>query len=456
MTRQPGLRQAWQRVHWPQLWTRALGWGSAMTVTRLACSFISIKITAWALGPAGLALVAQFAGLLMLLQSTLGQGLVTGASRLSADAHDATTRRALWGTVARLFLGLSAAVCGVLWLLAPWLNETLLQGQAGGALEPALRVAGVAVAAAIATDILLAGLGRWGDLRRIAWAHMAGSVAGLLCFATGAYWAGIAGALWGQVFGTGLAAAAAVWAVHRSARLGPSAWRLNELGGRWSGERARALWSFVPMLLVNGAAPTLAWLLVRHEISQTLNLEAAGLWQAGWRLSEAALALVTSSISLFFMPQLGRVAQQAGELRRLVLSTLALSLGVCAVLLGLLGLWRHEVITWVLNPRFAEVADWLPWQLVGDALRMAAWVLGMSLVGTLNQRAFMTVTLLQAGCLVLLAHAVLPRWGLPGLAGAYVAANAVQLAAAAWSLRHVWRRPEPTPDLATAPCQAGV
>lgn len=64
---------------------RAFGWGSAIAVTRMACNFLSIKVTAVALGPSGLALVAQFTGFVSLLQSMVGQGLVTGSVRLGSE-----------------------------------------------------------------------------------------------------------------------------------------------------------------------------------------------------------------------------------------------------------------------------------------------------------------------------------------------------------------------------------
>ena len=71
----------------------AFRWGGSMAAVRLVCSFLSIKVTAVYLGPAGLALVAQYASFLSMFQSMLGQGLVTGAVRLSSEYSDDAARR---------------------------------------------------------------------------------------------------------------------------------------------------------------------------------------------------------------------------------------------------------------------------------------------------------------------------------------------------------------------------
>ena len=62
----------------------AFGWGSAQAIVRLVVGFVSIKVTAIFLGPAGIALVGQTGNFLTLLQGTLGNAIQTAVIFVTA------------------------------------------------------------------------------------------------------------------------------------------------------------------------------------------------------------------------------------------------------------------------------------------------------------------------------------------------------------------------------------
>ena len=318
---------------------RAFGWGSAMAATRMACSLISIKVTAVALGPAGLAMVAQFTGFVALLQSMIGQGLVTGTVRLGAERAEAArggpesdTRPAfappdpLPPSALRLALLLWAAAAVVVVVasgpIASWLFSA--PGHAG-----LIAVAVVAVAAGIGTDLLHGMLGVSKEVGLIGISTIAATLLGLAVFAPSAWWFGIEGALWASltVFVLGFGVAALVVA-RRSRGV-----RLHVFSGRGQLALGRQLLGFYPMLVVNGALPPLALLLVRDTLADTLSLHDAGLWQAAWRLCEAAQAVIVASVALHFMPSLGEHARDPAALRRRILRTLGAAVGFSALLM---------------------------------------------------------------------------------------------------------------------------
>ena len=414
------------------VWAQALGWSGLMTFTRLGCSFLSIKITAVALGPQGLAQVAQFAGFLMLWQSTLGQGLVTGAVRLAAQEPAGRTHAALYGTATRLALGLCLMAGLMMALAAPWLAENLLHD---ASLSDVFVWGGLALAAALATDLLHGTLGVQAEWHLIGRSTMTATLVGLALFAPAAATWGVQGGLWGTWAAPLAAFAVALMWVGWGSR-GVS---LKAFAGPWQPTLARQLLGFVPMLVVNGAVPTLGLLLVRHLLTTELGLDAAGLWQAGWRLSEASLALVTSAVSLFFMAQIGQSAREPLLLRRRVSRTLVQATAVTALMSLGVGALREPLIHEVLTPEFAVVAGWLPIQLLGDVPKMAGWILGMTLVGLMRTRAFMMVTLAHTLCLVGLTAVLVPVLGIGGVAWAHLASAGVHLLAAAWALRDLWR-----------------
>ena len=184
---------------------RSLGWGSAMAGVRLLTSFLSIKVTALALGPGGLVLVAQLTGFIGLCQSMLGQGLVAGAVRLGAEhGADQERRGQVYATALRMGAVLVGCWALVLAVASPWIAQALLHDRG---LAPLIAVAGLAVAAAIFNDLLFGVLGVTKEVGLIGRASIASALLGLLIFAPCAWWWGLQGALWASlsVYGAGLA-----------------------------------------------------------------------------------------------------------------------------------------------------------------------------------------------------------------------------------------------------------
>ena len=417
------------RVAASALLARAFGWGSAMALVRLACSFLSIKVTAVVLGPAGLVLVAQFAGLVTLLQSMLGQGLVTGSVRQAAACGaDREARRRIQATALRMGAALAGVAALVLAAGAGPLAAWLLADRAWA---PLIALAALAVAAAIWTDVLHGALGVAKEVGLIARSTIVATLLGLALFAGATHLWGLSGALAASVVNSLGAAAVATATLHWGSR----GTALRDFVGPFDRAACRQILGVYPMLIVHGAVTPLALILVRDTLASHLGLEAAGLWQAAWRLSEAYLALIISSVTLVFMPSLGERAGQPLAQRRQILRTLAAATAVTATAAAGVYLLREGIVRVVFSGGFEPVAALMPVQLAGDVLKIAGWILCMALVATLRTRWFVAITLLWAACFVAGTQALAPQLGLHAATWAYLAAGALQTLLAAWALR---------------------
>ncbi|HEX7686155.1 MAG TPA: hypothetical protein VF453_00550, partial [Burkholderiaceae bacterium] len=368
----------------------ALGWGGGMAAVRMACSFVSIKITAVALGPAGLALVAQFSNFVSLFQSMLGQALTTGVVRLDAEyAQDPPRRLRVRATAARMLVALAVVFGLVMAVASAPVAGWLLSDRAYAVL---IALSGIAVAAAMATDLLNGTLSAVQEIGLVGRATMASTILGLAVFAPCAYLWGVAGGLWGSFAVLVATAGVSAIVVRRRSR----GVRLGDFRGAFDRTECRRLLGFYPMLLVNGALAPLTLILVRDALVEHLGLDAAGLWQASWRLSEAYQAVILSSTTLYFMPSMGARIGDPRALRRQLLRTLALATGSTAALAAGIAILRVPIVHAVFSARFAPVAGLLPLQLAGDVLKMAGWILAMALVAAMRTRRFIALAVISA------------------------------------------------------------
>jgi PST family polysaccharide transporter len=382
----------------------------------------------------------------------VGQGLVTGVVRLGAERAEAARLSAQAGALPppifappdplppsalRLALVLWSATALVVVSASGPIASWLFAGPGHASL---IAMAVLAVAAGIGTDLLHGMLGVSKEVGLIGVSTIASTVLGLAVFAPSAWWFGLEGALWASLSVFVLSFGVAALVVARRSR----GVRLPSFAGRHETALGRQLLGFYPMLVVNGVLPPLALLLVRDTLADTLSLHDAGLWQAAWRLCEAAQAVIVASVALHFMPSLGESARDPAALRRRILRTLAAAVGLSALLMLLIVLARGPLVRLVFSADFAPVAALLPLQGAAEVLKMTGWILCMALVGTLRARWFMAITGVSAVSFVGLTQALAPGFGLHAALWAHLATSALQAALAGWALRDVlWPHTEP-------------
>lgn len=389
----------------------ALFWGGAQTVIRMVLSFVSIKVTAVFLGPAGLALVGQLGNFISLLQGTLGNAIQTGVVKLTAEAGgDRNRLQALWGTSLRLAVGLGIAAALVVGVAAVPLSTWLL---GDGKYWPVLVLAGCCMPFVLANLVLTGALNGLKKINALGMVAIGSALLGSLMFIPLSYVLGIWGGLIGTTLSYGLSFVVALVMISRSREASAS----DFLRG-WRGGVAASLIAFYPMLLVHSVAEPAASILVRDALASNLGLKQAGFWQATLRLSDMYTMVLTTALSMYLMPHLSSIsdARRFGrELARTVL-LVALLTGLAA---GALYLLRDLVIVLVFTREFEPVRDLLAYQLVGDVFKMAGWPIRMALVIKMRSASYMLVEAGVAVTQILLTYYWVKEMGVQSATLAY-------------------------------------
>lgn len=408
----------------------AFGWGSSQALIRLICSFISIKLTAVYLGPSGLALIAQFNNLVTLGQGMLGAGVNTAMVRLTAEyAEQAERRKLLWSNSLRLSLMLASAGFILLVLASPWLAQRLFTARDQIWI---VLLAGAAIIISMLNALLQGALNGRREINALVKANIAATVLGLVVFAPSCI-------LWGThggIIGSLISYIVTLLATMLWCRIS-GAVRQYDFTAASDSVVMRQVLAYYPMLIAHATLTPLSAILVRDAVANNLSLEMAGLWQGAWRLSEVYTTIITTSVSLYFMPRLGEIINQADLLRKEVLHTLAAVTGITAAMAIVIFLLRELVVKIVFSSAFNGVQNLMPVQLLGDVLKMSAWTLGFVLVATMRRRWYLAIELATPITLVASVHILTPTLGAVGATWSYVLAGLVQLVMAFIALRAV-------------------
>jgi len=410
-------------------WLRALGLGGIHSLLGLVLSFVSIKFTAIYLGPSGLALVAQLGNFISICHGMLGAGIGAATARLYPEFRgDRAGRKRFLATawrMASLFAVVSMVTIALgSGPLARWLLNS-------GDYTTAVMLAGVAVACLVLNAVIVNAINGAGEMGLVVTSAVIASVVGFAVYVPASVVWGIPGGLIGLAVSQSVCLPVSLAILRRSSIVKP-----EDLRGNFDRQEARRILGFVPMLIAHSTMSPLGLILIRDLVASHLGLATAGLWQATWRVSEIYLGIVMASLSLYFYRRLGEVVGTPA-LREEIVRTIARTVGITAAIALTIFLLRDWVVRIVFTEEFLPVRDLMPFQLLGDVLRMAAWTLGFVLVALVRSRWYIALEILIPTIYFGGALFFVPEFGARGVTWAYCLAGAAHFAISVFALRDV-------------------
>jgi O-antigen/teichoic acid export membrane protein len=393
----------------------------------LAGGVARVKLQAVYLGAGGLGVIAQVQNLQNALAVLAMLGLGIGISREIARARsagDAATVRLTFAT-ARALAGGTAIVLAAAAVAAAGPLAMALLGDAGAARW--LRLAAPALIFLTLGRVMWEALNGHAEYRLTSAATVTSSVLSVAVLAPLVIRSGLAGA----VLALPLAAIGS-WAV-----LGFLFRRSHpELGGaglRPDPVRASVLLRIGGAALAAAAADEAALLAVRARLIALHGVEANGLFQGAWGLSQHLLNAATVFVGSYPVARLHE-ARDGEAMRAETAKTLRVTLLMMTPLAAALILFREPLVRIFLAPEFHAALPLFPWQAAGILLRAAGLALGVAVLARAPLRSWLAVGL--TGSLGLVAAFLLlqPALGVRAAPAAYALAGAAQVAVAATAL----------------------
>lgn len=335
--------------------------------------FVLNKVLAVYVGPSGYAAIGQLQNALTMI-TTLSSGAVnTGVTKYTAEYADDPQRQAkVWQSATALAAAgslFTALLVGVFSrpLAAYFLHDEGFYGVF------------IAVACSLLfftlNALLLAILNGRKEVGRYVIANIAGSLVSLLLTGWLAFQFGLYGALLSIGIGQAVIFFATVLVCSRA-----SWFKVHLLFGRWQPAILLDLSKFAAMAVTTAICLPVAQVLIRNHLIQRFGIDAAGYWEAMWRLSSAYLMIVTMTLSVYYLPRLSELKGARaifGEIR----SGYALILPVAAVGSLVVYLLRDFIIHLLFTPDFLPMRELFAWQLLGDVLKIGSWLFAFVMLG---------------------------------------------------------------------------
>ncbi|REH38850.1 PST family polysaccharide transporter [Paraperlucidibaca baekdonensis] len=365
------------------------------------------KILAIYVGPAGYAAIGNFQNAAQMITTFASGAINTGVVKYTAEYHDAEEKqRQVWrtaGTIAVLgsvFTGLGVAVFSK--QIAQW----FLQDESYNTVFIWFSVTLVFF---IFNTLLLAILNGKKEIHRYIIANIAGSLFALAVTSVLAVQFGLHGALTALAIHPSFAFVITLYLCYKA-----DWFKFSYLFGRLDKQVVLNLSKYTAMALTSAACVPVSHILIRTHLADTLGMDAAGYWEAMWRLSAAYLMLVTTTLSLYYLPKLSEL-KDPKEIKAEILQGYKIILPVAAACGLVIYLLRDFIIGVLFTSDFIPMRDLFAWQMVGDTLKIGSWILAYLMLGKAMMKLFIASEIVFAAGFYAWTYFLTGMYGLEGV-----------------------------------------
>ena len=376
------------------------------TVIRMLTGFVSVKVVAAVIGPAGVALVGQLNNFTQIMLSVSNGGINAGMTKYVSEYSDSEKDYILYlGTGFRITVGLSLITSLVLIFGAGFFSAKILHDPG---YKPVFYVFGVTVMLYALNALLTAVINGFKEYKKFVIVNIVGSVVGLLFSVVLAVTFGIFGALISAVTYQSIVFFLTVAIISKTYWF---KWRLFVT--KFTRKVARQLAHFSLMALASATTIPAGQIIVRNFIIKKASIIDAGLWEGINRISGMYLMVITTSFSVYFLPKLSQLKTKT-ELRHELHTVYKIVTPFLILSTFLIYIFRILIIHILFTSEFNGMQSLFAFQLVGDILKILGFVLGYLLLSKAMSKVYITMEIVNFVLLVILSYFLVNAYGAMG------------------------------------------
>lgn len=381
------------------------------TTIKLLAGLVINKAVAIYIGPAGLALIGQFQNF-MTLAMTAAQGAInSGVTKYSAEyGKDSHRLPILFSTASKISLTTSVLVGAVTILFSDYISLQFLKTES---YSYVFVILGFSIVLFVFNSLLLSILNGIKEIKAWITINIIQSFYSLVFTTLLIVFLGIDGALIALVTNQSVIFFVVLWQLKNHQII-----KLENFNHSFSLVEAKKLSGFAAMGITSAASVPLSHLFIRNHIGETISWEAAGHWQAIWYISSMYLMVVTTALSTYFLPRLSEIKDKS-ELRKELLSGYKIIMPM-VLLTSFIIFCLKDLIIWLLFTKdFAPMRELFMWQLIGDIMKLASWLLAYLMLAKALTKKFIITEIVFSVTFVLLSFIFLTQHGLIGMSYAF-------------------------------------
>ena len=384
---------------------------SISTGVRFITAFITTKVAAILIGPAGVALVGQLQNFSSIVMAIATGGINIGVTKYVAEYKNSKNKvRVFISTALKINLALSILVGILMIFLSSIISENLFHSNE---YQIVIIIFGFTVILYSLNTLLLSILNGFKEFKKYVMINIVASITGLIFSVGFIYLLGILGALISVVtyqsvvvFVTIIMLTKTEWFNLDYFLFGFSKFALKKYLG------------FTLMVLVSAFSVPVASIIIRNYITVNLSLNDAGIWEGVNQVSGIFLMFLSSTLMTYYIPRLSELKEKK-DLRHEIIKTAKLVLPVAFFSCLTIFLLRDIVIKIVFSPLFYSMRDLFIFQMIGLFFKVSSFLIATLMHAKAKTKEFVITEILFSALNVTFSILFMNTFGLIGITIAY-------------------------------------
>ena len=386
---------------------------SILTLFRMGCGFIIIKVVAIYTGPSGIASLGQFQSLISsingIANAPVGSGIVRYTSENQKNGFDACSP--WWQAALRLSLYLSIPLMLSGILLSPYISRWLL-GDSHYYLP--IILACLFLPFGLFGTFITSVVNGLQQYRRYMVFGMSSVLISMIMMIFFVSQGGLRGALIAAAIQTGLTGVALIILVWKQ-----DWFKRKYLFKKPESKHVQDIGKYVLMAITSAVFVPISMILVRKILIHNVGLTETGYFQSVWKISEVYLGIITTALSVYYLPQLSQLTQ-VKDIKKEIHHVAKLILPVVTLLALLVYLFRDTIIALLFTASFLPCRELFLAQLIGDVIKILSWLYAYPMLSSGNAKWFIVTEIMFSSSFVLLSFIFVNLYGVHGANYAYV------------------------------------
>ncbi|WP_417538251.1 O-antigen translocase [Marinomonas sp.] len=382
-----------------------------VTASKMLAGLVINKAISLFIGPSGLAFLGQFQNFFQITSTFAQGGVNNGVTKYVAEYGRASKKiPILFSTAARISFFMSLIASLGLLLLSHSLSNYFFKSNAYSYI---FIIYAFTIFLFVINNLLLSIVNGLKEIKTWVYINLVQNFYTLLFTTLLIVFLGLEGALIALVTNQSIVLLILLWLLRKHEVI---SWK--NFSNAFDSDEARKLVRFSAMAFTSAATIPVSHLLVRNYIGENLGWEQAGYWQAIWYISSMYLMVVTTTLGVYYLPRLSELKEKR-DIRSEVFRGFKFIIPIVSVAALSIYALRELIVTILFSNEFYPASELFFWQLTGDVIKVASFLLGYIVIAKAMTRTYIYSEIIFSISFVLLSFFFVKHYGLVGVTYAF-------------------------------------
>lgn len=380
------------------------------TIIKIISAFIINKVVSLYVGPSGLAIIGQLQNFLEMIITLSNGAINNGVVKYTAQYQTMEEKQKLFSTSIIISLICSFIVSVLLFGFSSYLSEVILKDIQ---YYSVFIILGITIFLFALNTLLMSILNGQKEIKKFIVINIISSIFSLFFTSFLIIELKLIGALYALVTNQSIIFFVTVCFIVKS-----NWFKLEYFIKGIDKQNLINLSKYSFMAITSSLTVPISHLIVRNYIGENLSWNDAGYWQGIWYISTMYLLLVTTSLSVYYLPKLSEINDNK-ELKKEILNGYTIIMPIVIIFASIIFLLKEYVIIIAFDDKFMPMVELFAWQLIGDVIKIASWLLAYLMIAKAMTKIFIYTEIGFSILFVFLCFNFIDIFGLIGITYAF-------------------------------------